>query len=373
MLWFAYGAFSVLEEDKRSSFEDGRAILRGFGYSTVKDLPMLREVKNGFIFGYVKKSDDVTEERLKFKYRVLYGTDVMCRDVNIEMLQTNKNVSVKLVYVPCTSSSKIRCGDVLLELKTKGEKVDKFAAFQISTRFFGRVADPSLSSKFKDYVFRLKSDIRSADLLDALYFLIFQKETFEKSYDEFAHSRFLDNFVHFLRTDDVLFDKDDDDESDDFATGDPFNIHDPYCNLPFLRNSGKSEKIELPDSIRVVLPRKILLGPHPVLCQDSSWNVKQIIYSLIHHFDVRRFCHVDEYSPFDFEALAREAWTHCYEEDEGEHAPLIFLRYNILDGGTYEGLTRLLAMKDDAVTYMYTGSDEDLDKVYNFLTTRTKK
>ena len=122
--------------------------------------------------------------------------------------------------------------------------MDKFAAFQISTQFFGRVANPSLSSKFKDYLFRFKSKIRSTDLLDALYFLIFQDESFEKTYDEFAHSRFLDNFVHF-RTD--SFDDDEEDyEDENFATGDPFNTNDPYHNVPFVRDGG-SKKIELPE------------------------------------------------------------------------------------------------------------------------------
>ena len=364
MLWFAYGPFSVVDEENRSHLEDDRALLRGFGYSMVKNLPVLREMKGGFLFGYAK--DDVEEERLQFKYRVLYGTHVVCKDVKIELLRTKKIVKAKLFYVPCTLGPS-RSGDVLLDMKTTDEKMDKFAAFQLSTQFFGRVANPSLSSKFKDYLFGFKSKIRSTDLLDALYFLIFQNESFEKTYDEFAHSRFLDNFVHFLRTD--SFDDEEDYEDENFATGDPFNTNDPYHDLSFVRDGSK--KSELPSSIRVVSPQNILLGPHPALCQDSTWNIKQVIYTLIHCFDVRIFCHVDDYLPFDFEALAREAWTHRYGTDEAEDAPLMFLQYNVLDGGSHQGLLRTLSKKD-VVKYIYVGVDEeeDLNEVHKFLMKR---
>ena len=77
---------------------------------------------------------------------------------------------------------------------------------------------------------------------------------------------------------------------------------------------------------------------------------------------------MDDYLPFDFEALAREAWTHRCGTDEAEDAPLTFLQYNVLDGGTHEGLLRTLTKKDVA-KYIYVGSDEeeDLDAVYKFL------
>ena len=88
-------------------------------------------------------------------------------------------MDAKLFYVPCTLGS-ARSGDVLLDMKATEEKMDKFAAFQLSTQFFGRVANPSLSSKFKDYLFGFKSKIRSTDLLDALYFLIFQDESLKR-------------------------------------------------------------------------------------------------------------------------------------------------------------------------------------------------
>ena len=53
------------------------------------------------------KGDGREKERLQFKYRVLYGTDVVCKDVKIELLRTKKIVKAKLFYVPCTLGSKI--------------------------------------------------------------------------------------------------------------------------------------------------------------------------------------------------------------------------------------------------------------------------
>ena len=55
MLWFAYGPFSIVDEKDRSRLEDDRAILRGFGYSMVKNLPVLREMKGGYLFRICEK------------------------------------------------------------------------------------------------------------------------------------------------------------------------------------------------------------------------------------------------------------------------------------------------------------------------------
>ena len=378
MWWFTYGVYrsDVVAEESLPKLEETRAVLRGFGYHlNERDLPMMKNLKGGLIFGYVRKFDeDENEKDVQLKYRALYGSEasLLCRDVNVEMLQSKEVVCAKLFFVAATST--VRSGDVLLESQGGSSVLDKFQAFHLSTKFFGRCAlDPHLTSKFKDYLFRIQvPTIQSVNLYNALYFLIFQDESFEKHYDEYSHSRFLDQFVEFLRNDGELEDEEEDEEVnfDDFATGDPFNIHDPYHDLPFLRNSssksnGQDDK--LPKSVRVVVPNKILLGPHPAFCQDSEadWNVKQVLYTLIHEYNVQRFCHVDEYAPFDLKALALEAWNHRYQnEGDDDDVPLTFLRCNILDCDTSK---LSLMTKDNIVTYMYAGSDEDLEEIFECL------